>query len=194
MDLNRTRTTQQPAWTATDRAVGGYLLWDGPEVQAGDRGRLLTWATTAGLLFEESVGTSGNSSNITAQYEGPGLTLGTFRGNWPDLRGEYEPHGGTLSIEPVIDGVSMGTQSVGIGAGLSVYGTITSSDGTVIGALYGTGTYAGAGRRQFHKMLPLRANGRTFELKMTYSGQETFKLFAYHVGVTPETRSRAFGE
>ena len=184
MDLNRTRTTQTPAWTATDRTIGGYLLWDGPEVEAGNRGRLLSWATATGQLFQENVGTTANSSNLTAQYEGPGLTLGTFRGNWPDIRGEYEPHSGALSIEPVIDGVSQGTQSVNIGAGLSVYGT----------AVYGTATYAGVGRRQWYKTLPLSANGRTFELKLTYVGQETFKVFAYHVGVVPETASRGFGE
>lgn len=184
MDLNRTRTTNQPAWTATDRQIGGYILWDGPEEQSGSRGRLFSWHTTTGRIFEEATGTNGNSSNITAEYEGPGLTLGAFRGNWPDLRGEYEPHAGTFSFEPVIDGVSQGTQSVAIGSGLSAYGTAT----------YGTGTYAGAGRRQFYKPLPLSANGRTFVLKMTYSGQEAFKVFSYNVGVVPETRSRSFSE
>lgn len=184
MDLNRTRTTNQPAWTATDRTIGGYILWDGPEVQSGSRGRLFSWHTTTGRVFEEATGTNANSSNITAEYEGPGLTLGAFRGNWPDLRGEYEPHAGTFSVEPVIDGVSQGTQSVSIGSGLAVYGTAT----------YGTSVYAGAGRRQFYKTLPLSANGRTFVLKMTYAGTEAFKMFSYNVGVVPETRSRSFSE
>jgi hypothetical protein len=76
LDLNRTRTTQQPAWTATDRTVGGYVLWDGPETQAGNQQRLLTWHSSNAQIFEESVGTSANSSNLTAEYEGPGLTLG----------------------------------------------------------------------------------------------------------------------
>ena len=184
LDLNRTRTTEQPAWTATDRDVAGYILWDGPETQAGNRGRLFSWPSTSAQVFEESVGTTANSSNLTAEYEGPGLTLGTHRARWVDLRGEYEPHGGTFSVEPIIDGVSQGVQSVNIGAGLSVYGTGT----------YGTATYAGAGRRQFYLTLPLMAEGRTFVAKLTYSGQETFRLFSYHPGLTPETASRSFTE
>jgi hypothetical protein len=144
----------------------------------------LSWSSTSGQLFEESVGTSANSSNLTAQYEGPGLTLGAFRGRWVDIRGEYEPHSGNLTVEAVVDGVSQGTQSINIGAGLAVYGTAT----------YGTGTYAGAGRRQFHKMLPLSADGRTCVVKVVYSGTERFRLFDYHVGLQPETTVRAFSE
>ena len=34
LDLNRTRTAQAPAWTATDRAIGGYVPWAGPGTQA----------------------------------------------------------------------------------------------------------------------------------------------------------------
>jgi hypothetical protein len=184
LDLNRTRTTNQPAWTATDRTIGGYIGWDGPEAEAGDRGRLLSWHSTIGQLFEESVGTSANSSNITAEYEGPGLTLGAHRARWVDLRGEYEPHGGTVAVEPVIDGVSQGSQTVNIGAGLSVYGTGT----------YGSATYAGAGRRQFYLTLPLGADGRTFVLKVQYVGQEQWKLYTYHPGLVPETASRSFTE
>ena len=184
LDLNRTRTTEQPAWTATDRTIGGYIPWDGPETQAGDRGRLLSWHSSIGHLFEEAVGTSANSSNLTAEYEGPGLTLGTHRARWVDIRGEYEPHGGALAVEPVIDGVSQGSQSINIGAGLSLYGT----------AQYGTATYAGAGRRQFYVMLPLGADGRTFVLKVIYVGQEQWKLFSYHPSLVPETVSRSFTE
>ena len=184
MDLNRTRTGNAPAWTATDREIGGYILWDGPESQTGNRGRLLTWSSSSPILAEESVGTTANSSNLTAEYEGPGLTLGTHRGRWVDLRGEYEPHGGTFSVEPLIDGVSQGTKAIPIGAGLSVYGT----------AVYGSATYAGAGRRQFYKTLPLVAEGRTFVLRMTYTGQEAFKVYSYHPGLVPETASRSFTE
>ena len=184
MDLNRTRTTEQPAWTATDRAIGGYVAWDGPETQAGNRGRLFSWHSTNGLLYEESVGTSANSSNLTAEYEGPGLTLGAHRARWIDIRGEYEPHAGTATVEPLIDGVSQGSQSVNIGAGLSVYGT----------AQYGTASYAGAGRRQFYVMLPLGSDGRTFVLRVAYVGQEQWKLFSYHPGLVPETASRSFTE
>jgi hypothetical protein len=73
--------------------------------------------------------------------------------------------------------------SIGI-AGGSVYGT----------AQYGTATYAGAGRRQFFKMLPLMADGRTYTQRFTYSGQDDLRLFGYHVGVVPEAHTRDFAE
>jgi hypothetical protein len=184
LDLNRTRTTNQPAWTGTDRTIGGYVNWDGPETQSGNRGRLLSWDSTTPWLFEEATGTTANSSNLTAEYEGPGLTLGTYRGRWVDLRGEYEPHAGTFSAETVVDGQSMGTQSISIGTGIAVYDT----------GKYDTSQYGGSGRRQFVKMLPLAAEGRSAVQKFTYTGQETFKLFSYHLGIQPETRSRDFGE
>lgn len=184
LDLNRTRVSGDPAWTATDRTIGGYIQWDGPETAVGSRGRLFSWDSTAAIVFEEATGTSANSSNLTAQYEGPGLTLGAYRGSWPDVRGEYEPHSGTFSIEPLIDGVSQGTQSVSIGSGLALYGT----------ALYGTARYGGSGRRMWVKELPLSADGRTFVLKMTYTGQEQFRHFAYHPGLIPETRPSGFNE
>ena len=183
LDLNRSRDGQ-PAWTATDRNLAFYVLWDGPETQAGNRGRLFGADSTSALIFEEATGTTANSSNLIAEYEGPGLTLGTSRARWVDVRGEYEPHSGNFSAESVVDGVSMGSQSVSIGTGLSVYGTGT----------YGTATYAGAGRRQFHRMLPLRSDGRTYVQRFVYSGQERFRLFSYHPGLVPETRSRAFSE
>jgi hypothetical protein len=41
---------------------------------------------------------------------------------------------------------------------------------------------------------PLAAEGRTYVQKLTYSGQEKFRLFSYHVGLVPETRPRAFTE
>lgn len=184
LDLNRTRTTQQPAWTATDRTIGGYISWNGPETVSGSRNRLFSWHSTMARLFEEATGTTANSSNLTAEYEGPGLTLGAFRGRWVDLRGEYEPHAGTFSVETVVDGVSQGTKAVPIGAGLAVYDTGT----------YDTAIYAGAGRRQWYTLLPLSADGRSFVLKATYTGQEPYRWYSYHVGIVPESRSRAFSE
>lgn len=183
MDLNRSRGGS-PAWASTDRDTVGYLPWNGPEVQAGNHQRLFSWPSTSARVNEEATGTTANGSDLTANYEGPGLTLGTHRARWVDLRGEYEPHGGTFSIEPQIDGVSQGVQAVAIGTGLSVYGTGT----------YGSATYAGAGRRQWYKLLPLGADGRTFVLKMTYAGTETFRLFSYHPGLRPEVASRSFSE
>ena len=185
LDLNRTREAQSPAWTATDRTIGGYISWDGPEVDAGKRGRLLSWHSSSAQLFEEATGTSANSSNLTAEYEGPGLTLGSFRGRWVDVRGEYEPHTGSFAVEPLVDGITFGSQSVTMTVGGAVYGT----------GVYGTAVYgSGLSRRQFYTMLPLEADGRTFVLKAVYVGQESFRLYSYHVGLVPETRSRSFSE
>jgi len=184
LDLNRTRLNGNTAWTATDRTIGGYIQWDGPEAAAGNRGRIFSWHSTVALVFEEATGTSANGSNMTATYEGPGLTLGAYRGRCPDIRGEYEPHSGAASIEPVIDGVSQGVQALSIGSGLSLYGT----------AVYGTAKYGSAGRRQWVKNLPLSADGRTFVLNLIYTGMEAFRMFSYHIGLVPESRSRGFSE
>jgi hypothetical protein len=184
LDLNRTRINGNTAWTATDRAIGGYILWDGPETVASNRGRLFSWNSTAAMVFEESVGTTANSSNMSAEYEGPGLTLGAYHARWVDVRGEYEPHGGAAAIEPNIDGLSQGSQTIAIGTGLAAYGT----------AVYGTARYGGAGRRQWVKNLPLSADGASFVLRLTYTGMEQFRHFSYHVGLVPESRSRGFNE
>lgn len=183
LDMSRSQA-DTTAWTATDRDIVGYMPWDGPETVTGNRGRLMSWASTGGITFEEATGTSANSSNLTAQYEGPGLTLGPIKGRWIDLRGEYEPHGGALTEQAVIDGMSMPSNSITIGSGLSVYGT----------ALYGTGTYGGSGRRQWYLPRPLSAQGRTYVQKFTYSGQEQLRIFSYHVGLVNEPKSRAFSE
>lgn len=183
LDLSRSQGTQT-AWTATDRDISGYVSWDGPETAAGNRNRLLSWDSTKGVLTEEAVGTTANSSNLVAQYEGPGLTLGSYRGRFIDLRGEYEPHGGTLTEQGQVDGVDLPAQTITIGSGLSLYGTAT----------YGTAAYSGAGRRQFYKPRPLNADGRTYVQKLTYTGKERFKLYNYHVGLVNETRPRAFSE
>lgn len=185
LDLTRTnRQDGQSAWTETDRSIGGYVPWNGPEAEAGNRGRLLSWHSSLSQLFEENVGTTANSSNLTATYEGPGLTLGLNKGRWIDVRGEYEPHGGTFSIEASVDGKPQGPRTINIGSGAAVYGT----------GVYGTAVYAGAGRRQFFTQLPLGAEGRTFVQAATYIGQEAFAWFSYSVGLVPETRSRDFAE
>jgi hypothetical protein len=185
LDLNRTRTTQQPAWTSTDRQIGGFIPWDGPEAAAGDRGRLFSYHTSEGRLFEEATGTTANSSNVRAEYEGPGLTMGAYLARWVDVRGEHEPQAGLASLEAVVDGVSMGSQAIPMSATGAVYGTAT----------YGTSVYAGGqNRKQWVKMLPLTASGRTFVLKYVYLGQNAYKLFSYNVGLVPETASRDFSE
>ena len=185
LDLNRTREREEPAWTTTDRLIGGYILHDGDEPTAGRTGRLLSWhPSTQGTVWEESTGTTANSSNLSAEYEGPVFATGIHRARLIDVRGEYEPHAGAFNIEPIVDGVSQGSQGVTIGSGLAVYGT----------AVYGTDVYAGAGRRMWHLMQPLAAEGRTLQIKATYAGQEAFRVFTYQLGFVPESRPRSFGE
>lgn len=190
LDLNRTREAGSPAWTDTDRPIGGYILWDGSEPVTGNRGRLLTWDSTGGRFFEESTGTSANSSNMTAEYEGPHLATGLNRARFIDLHGEYEPHGGAFTAELIVDNLSQGQMSIAIGSGLAQYnstsyGSTTTSTGP---------TYGGAGRRKFYTPLPLSAEGRTAWLKTSYSGQEAFRQFTYALGIVPENAPRGFSE
>lgn len=185
LDLNRTREQETPAWTTTDRTIGGYILHDGDEPTAGHAGRLLSWhSSTQGTVWEESTGTTANSSNMTAEYEGPVFATGIHRARLIDVRGEYEPHAGSFSVEPLVDNVSQGSQGVSIGAGAALYDV----------ALYDSAVYAGSGRRMFHIMQPLAAEGRTLQIKATYTGQEAFRVFTYQLGFVPESSPRSFSE
>lgn len=183
LDLNRTRQGAE-AWTATDRTIGGYIAWNGPEAAASHRGRLFSWHSSMASVFVESTGTTANSSNMVADYEGPGLTLGNIRGRWIDTHGEFEPHGGVFSVEAVIDGVAQGARTVNIGSGQATYGVGT----------YGTAVYAGAGRKKFYVVWPLGSEGRTYVQKATYTGTEAFVWYGYTPGLVPETRARGFSE
>ena len=185
LDLNRTREQESPAWTATDRPIGGYISYDGDESAAGLRGQLYSWhPSTQATIWTESTGTTANSSNMVAEYTGPTFALGLHRTRLIDVRGEYEPHAGSFSVEPVLDGVSQGVQSVTIGSGLALYGT----------GVYGTATYGGAGRRMWHLTQPLEAEGRTVRILMRYTGQEAFRVFTYTMGIVPEVQARSFSE
>ena len=183
LNLDRSRGGEA-AWCNTDRAIGGYIQFDGNEQTAGLRGELVTWNDTSGLLFKESTGTSANSSNMTAEYEGPTLSLGLHRSRVLGLHVDYEPHAGALTSETLVDGVSQGGISLTIGAGLATYGT----------AIYGTATYGGSGRRKAYTPQRLSAEGRTITHKLTYAGQERAKIYSYAYDIVPETRPRTFSE
>jgi hypothetical protein len=185
LDLSRTNNAEgKTAWTETDRTVGGYVVWNGPESVDGNRGRIFSWHSSIARLFEENVGTTANSSNMVAEFEGAGLTLGNRRGRWVDVKGELEPAGGSFAIEPLIDGVSQGSQNVAIAAGGAEYGS----------GVYGSGSYGGAPRKMFSKNLPLACEGHTFTLKAVYSGTSTFRWYTYEPGFVPETQARGFQE
>jgi hypothetical protein len=186
LNLDRTRENQgAPAWTTTAYDAGLYIAFTGNEPTAGNRGRIFFVNSTGGYVFEANSTTAAlNSSNVTAEYEGPALSLGVHRGRFTDFHLEYEPHAGALSVEPVVDGVSQGAIALSIGTGLAVYGT----------AVYGTAQYGGSGRRKAYTTLPITADGRTVVTKLTYVGTERLKLFAYHYGVVPEPGPRQFSE
>ena len=192
INFDRTRDQEGvPSWYRTDLNPAFYMPWHGNEPTQGNRGRLFFMpASTTGLVYElndaNSADASANSSNITAEYEGPTLSLGLHRARVTDLHVEYEPHGGAFSVEPVVDGVSQGSISLSIGAGLYTYGSTL--------ATYGTATYAGAGRRKAYTPLPLGANGRNVALKCTYIGTERMKIFSYTFGILPEVSPRQVSE
>jgi hypothetical protein len=179
LNLDRTRDNNGvPAWTTTDRDIAFYMPWDGNEPTAGNRGRLFSMPSNAGMVYEENVGTTANSSNMVAEYEGPTLSLGLHRARVIGVHLEHEPHAGAWSINVLTDGVSQGDIAIDIGAGLFPYGSTVT---------YGTAsrTYGGSGRSKPYTHLPLSAEGRTVALTTVYRGQEAFKHFTYSVEIVP---------
>lgn len=176
LDLNRTRIQETPAWTTTDRAIGGYIHWDGNETTTGNRGRLFSWGLTAGTLAEEAVGTTANGSDLQTDYEGPTFTTGLPMTRFLQVYGEFAPASGTFGLEIVVDGKTVSTPTIPIGSGLSLYGS----------ALYGTAQYAGASRTPFVRDLPLSAEGRSIALRATYTGSDPWRWFTYALSAVAE--------
>lgn len=175
LDLNRTRLSNVPAWTTTDRATGGYITWNGNEPTLGNRGRLFSWSQSVGTLYEERTGTSADGADLVADYEGPMFTTRPRRAQVVDTFVDVEPNDGTFGFELVVDNVALGSQNVDLSGGGGVYGT----------GLYGTATYGGGGR----KMAPLDwdlNDGVTFQARATYAGQAAFRWFGYFLGLNPE--------
>lgn len=184
LDLSRTRESESPAWADTDRNVQLYIFWDGDEPVQGTRGRLQSLPSTATKVFTESVGTTADGANMSAEYNGPALSAGLHRARFTDLHVEYEPHAGSFSAETMVDGVSQGQISISIGAGLASYGV----------AEYGLASYGGAARRKGYTPLPLGSDGRSVQQNFVYEGQESFALFTYALGMVPETNPRQMSE
>jgi hypothetical protein len=103
LDLNRTREQSTPAWTTTDRTIGGYVHWDGNESTTGNRGRLFSWSDTIGKLFEESTGTTADGSDLVTDYEGPAFITGLPMARFLELYGEFQPTAGTFALEVLVD-------------------------------------------------------------------------------------------
>ena len=184
LNLDRTRQGGGEAWSHTNRNIGGYITFDGNEQTAGMRGELVSWSDTNGVLFKESTGTTANSSNMVAQYQGPSIALGLNRARVLNVHVEYEPHSGSLTSETRIDDVSQGSINLPIGSNIAVWGN----------PVWGSFTWGGSGRRKAYSELPLQSDGRTLEHLMIYSGQQSMKVFTYAYTVLPETNPRTFTE
>jgi hypothetical protein len=135
-------------------------------------------------VFTENVGTTADGENMTAEYNGPTFASGLHRARFVDAHLEYEPHGGDFSIEPVVDGQSMGSIPIAIGSGVATWGTL----------VYGVSRYGGTGRRKGYTPLPLEAEGRNISMNAVYQGQEAFALMNYAIGMTPEPNPRQISE
>ncbi|HXJ44088.1 MAG TPA: hypothetical protein VNH18_32675, partial [Bryobacteraceae bacterium] len=123
LDLARTKIANIPAWSTTDRQIGGYILWDGPEILSGNRGRLWSWDLDDGILNEEATGTSANGSDMDAQYEGPAFTVPLKVSRFTHFYMEYRGAAGVFSVAFRVDGSVISTQTVNLGAGIAQYGT-----------------------------------------------------------------------
>lgn len=180
LDLNRTRLQEAAAWTTTDRLIGGYIRWRGNETVTGNRDRLFSWSNTAGILAEESTGSSANGAGMSAQYTGPTLTTGLYSARIVDGHIEFEPNEGALTLETLIDGVSQGSDTMDISGGSDRYGAGT----------YGTARYGGGNRDMQTFTLPLEAEGRSVVMKQAYFGQARFRLYTYAYKMSPEIEPR----
>jgi hypothetical protein len=176
LDLNRTRTQETPAWTSTDRTIGGYIAWHGHEHTTGARGRLFSWAISTAELCEESTGATADGSDLVCDAEGATHATGGYICNFDEGYLEFQPAPGTFSIEAFVDGSGKGSQAIDIGSSLATYGS----------AIYGTSVYGSAARLQEPFVLPLTCEGRTFAFRFRYTGQASFKLYTYKVRLVPE--------
>ena len=182
LDLNRTRTQEIPAWTSTDRPVGGYIPWDGNETTLGNRGRLFSWNSGAvARLYEERTGTDADGGDLVADYEGSTHGLGGYVAQFTNGALEFQPAAGTLALTPVVDGSARASQNIEINTGLLPWGDSS--------ALYGAATrlWGGKGREYSPFDLPMDAEGRTIAFRGRYTGRASFKLFSYLCELVPES-------
>lgn len=176
LDLARTKVNDIPAWSNTDREIGGYISWDGPEITSGNRGRLWSWGLDTGVLNEESVGTDANGSNLDASYEGPSFTVSLKVCRFLHFYMEYRGASGVFSVSFRVDGSVVSTQTVNLGSGIAQYGT----------AQYGSAQYGGASRKMFALELPIEAEGRAITPSFRYLGMAVPELYNYGLEYQPE--------
>lgn len=182
LDLARTKVKNIPAWSTTDRAIGGYSLWAGPEPTASNRGRLFSWDRSAGVMTEESVGTSANGADLVSVYLGPAMSNGLFIARYLQGVVQVLPAGGQLQVSVSVDGVPVVGRSLTIGSALALYDS----------ALYDSAVYGGASFIQIPFDLPLTAEGRAITWGLTYTGQDAVELYSYAHTEQAEGEIRGF--
>ncbi len=191
LDMNRTQAplplqygeTPFSAWFATDRTIGGYLLWDGFEPITANQGRIFSWSPTTVQLYEERTGTSANGSDLTMQYLGYMVPFGLDTARITATYLEYLPAPETtFSVDLIVDGVHQGPIVYPItSAALSLYGV----------AKYGVNHYGGAATRATLPITwPLTAEGHTAQFGFTYVGQGQPKFFTYGTAAVVEDLPR----
>lgn len=190
LDLNRTNApaaqgeTNDNAWFATDRTVGGYILWDGQESNSNNYGRIFSWSPSIVQLSEERTGTSANGADMTMQYQGFMLPFGIQNGRVVETYLEYQPAPQTsFAMSLVVDGVTYGPQSLSVAplSSSSVWGTFK----------WGTGTWgSGATRTTLPIMWPLGADGHSAQVRLKYIGQGSPKFYSYGHNVVEEALPR----
>jgi len=169
-----------PVWSATDRTIGGYLSWNGPETETGNRGRLFSWDLTSGRLREENTGTSADGLDLTAKYRGPVFTSGLPMTRFLDLYTEHLLTAGTFTLSVSIDDRFVWAGDVPIDGRPPILPVALPF------------FLALGGRRVFQVQLPLEAEGRGFCLTGTYVGREAFDWFTYGFTYLPESALRGF--
>lgn len=170
LDLNRGRQAETgPAWFSTDRSIGGYIQWDGEEANAGDNGRIFSWAVATASLNEERVGTSADGADITMRYEGYMLPFGLQMARIIDTYLEYQPASGNITVDLKVDGRTIGAQSFALGNDLAVIGT----------AIIGTSVIGGGDRTMLPIQWALGAEGRAAQFLLTYTGMGSPKFYTY---------------
>lgn len=154
-DMGRSRLLEdgQTAWTSVVRDVAGYVPWTGYERVAGVQDQILTWRATTGQLDRPVTDWASVSDGpVTAAFETAAISAAPFDARYLDVHGECSTGDGTLTIEVLVNGLSVSTQAVPL-------------------------IYDGANRRSFVLTLPVMAEGSYVQLAVRYHGATRLQLF-----------------
>jgi hypothetical protein len=175
LDLAQFRMGKTAVWSMTDRQIGGYLPYDGPEGASSLQNLLLSYYnSTAPAVYtnEESTGDTANGAPMLGQWISRAVGIGAHAANWVDVRGEYDPRTSTntLNVQAWVDGIALASVPCALSSAApsSVYDA----------------------RRQFYTPLPLSRPGRT--LGINISAPAPFRISNIDLGFVPEPKPRQF--